>query len=122
MMSEEPTSGPLIGIVGPCGAGKSTLLAGLEQEGFRCTHIAQEHSYVPAMWRRIANPDSLIFLEASFETCTRRRRLNWTQADYAEQLHRLRDARQHADLVVSTDALSADEVLRLVVANLRKRG
>jgi len=30
-------------------------------------HIAQEHSYVPYMWKRITNPDLLIYLNASFE-------------------------------------------------------
>ena len=72
----------LIGVVGPCGSGKSTLIAGLEREGYTCRHIAQEHSYVPSMWRKITNPDVLIYLNASFEKCTQRRKLNWTEADY----------------------------------------
>jgi ABC-type Mn2+/Zn2+ transport system ATPase subunit len=102
----------LVGVVGPCGSGKSTLIAGLEAAGFSCRHIAQEHSYVPAMWQKISHPDTLIFLEASFETCTRRRRLNWLRADYAEQTRRLAHARAHADLVILTDELSIPDVLR----------
>jgi ATPase subunit of ABC transporter with duplicated ATPase domains len=101
-----------IGIVGPCGAGKSTLIAGLTNGGWRCAHIAQEHSYVPRMWQRIAAPDYLIFLRASFETCTRRRKLNWLAHDYAEQMHRLDHALQHADLVIETDELTAEQVLQ----------
>ncbi|MBI3738133.1 MAG: hypothetical protein HY258_03700, partial [Chloroflexi bacterium] len=85
--------------------------AGLEREGFHCRHIAQEHSYVPSMWQKITNPDLLIFLNASFEVSTRRRRLNWTEADYAEQQNRLAHARQHADLLIETDALTPAEVL-----------
>ncbi len=101
----------LVGVVGPCGSGKSTLIAGLERAGYRCRHIAQEHSYVPYMWKRITNPDILIFLDASFTVCTGRRQLNWLEADYLEQLRRLAHARQHADLIIETDALSMDQVL-----------
>ncbi|MBI1795245.1 MAG: hypothetical protein HYR70_13800 [Chloroflexi bacterium] len=108
---DDPDSKPLIGIVGPCGSGKSSLLAGLEQKGYRCRHIAQEHSYVQNMWERITNPDVLIFLDATFEVSTRRRRLNWAKADYDEQLARLTHARQHADLIIETDLLSMEEVL-----------
>jgi deoxyadenosine/deoxycytidine kinase len=101
----------VIGIVGPCGAGKSTLVAGLQRLGLRCKHIAQEHSYVPYMWKRIANPDVLIFLDASFPTCTLRRQLNWLETEYDEQQRRLLHARTHADLVISTDGLSPAQVL-----------
>ncbi len=111
----------LIGVVGPCGSGKSTLIAGLEQEGFKCRHIAQEHSYVPSMWKKITNPDLLIFLGASFETCTKRRRLNWTEADYNEQLNRLSHARSHADLVIETDTLTASQVLEQAVAFVKPK-
>ncbi|HEX2696797.1 MAG TPA: hypothetical protein VHM28_03765 [Anaerolineales bacterium] len=110
-MDEPGSKGYLIGIVGPCGAGKSTLIAGLEREGFRCRHIAQEHSYVPSMWQKITNPDILIFLNASFEVCTQRRRLNWLEADYIEQQQRLAHARQHANLIIETDSLTPEQVL-----------
>lgn len=118
-MDEPGTRSSLIGIVGPCGAGKSTLIAGLEAEGFACRHIAQEHSYVPYMWQRISHPDLLIYLEASFAVCTRRRRLNWTEADYAEQLRRLSHARQHADLIINTDSLPVPEVLERALGFIR---
>jgi RNase adaptor protein for sRNA GlmZ degradation len=109
---------PLIGIVGPCGAGKSTLIQGLEALGYHCRHIAQEHSYVPYMWKRITNPAFLIYLHASFGVCTRRRMLNWLEADFLEQLRRLDHARQHADLIVDTDDRSPQQVLELVAAFL----
>jgi len=118
---DEPDSELLIGIVGPCGSGKSTLRAGLEQKGFRCRHIAQEHSYVPSMWQKTTNPDLLIFLDASFEICTRRRRLNWTKADYDEQHCRLAHARQNANLIIETDTLTADEVLTSVLEFLQSQ-
>lgn len=112
---------PLIGIVGTCGAGKSSLVAGLRAMGYECRHIAQEHSYVPAMWKRIVNPDVLIFLEASFATCTQRRKLNWLEADYAEQLRRLAHAREHADLVITTDDIPIEEVQHAALMFLSNR-
>jgi RNase adaptor protein for sRNA GlmZ degradation len=111
----------LVGIVGPCGSGKSTLIGGLEHAGFRCRHIAQEHSYVPYMWQRITNPDILIFLEASFAVCTARRRLNWSLADFQEQGRRLAHARQHADLIIDTSALTISQVLDVALEFLRGR-
>ena len=120
-MDEPGSKRFLIGIVGPCGAGKSTLIAGLEREGFHCRHIAQEHSYVPSMWQKITNPDLLIFLNSSFEVSTHRRRLNWNEADYAEQQNRLAHARQHADLLIETDALTPAEVLARVMEFLQTK-
>ncbi len=120
-MDEPPRRRILIGVVGPCGSGKSTLIAGLESKGFACRHIAQEHSYVPYMWQRISRPDILIFLEATFPVCTERRRLNWTEDDYAEQLRRLSHARQHADLVIGTDSLTVGQVLERALAFLQQR-
>lgn len=111
-------SSPLIGVVGPCGAGKSTLIAALEQRGYRCRHIAQEHSYVRDMWQRLTRPDLLIFLYASYPVSTARRKLNWRQQDHDEQQRRLAHARQHADLFVDTDPLTPAQVLDAVLSFL----
>ncbi len=108
----EPPSKPLIGIVGPCGSGKSTLVAGLESRGYACRHIAQEHSYVQAMWQIISKPNILIYLEASFPVSTARRKLNWQEKDYHEQLRRLAHAHKHAHLIVNTDNLTPEQVLQ----------
>lgn len=109
---EPPGSRSLIGVVGPCGSGKSTLITGLEKHGYVCRHIAQEHSYVPAMWKRIAKPDILIFLDASFPISTARRKLTWQKQDHDEQYRRLSHARQHASLVIDTDPLTPEQVLK----------
>jgi cytidylate kinase len=116
---EPPAKKSLIGVVGPCGSGKSTLVAGLEQYGYACRHIAQEHSYVLAMWQKIAKPDILIFLHASFPVSTARRKLTWQKKDHDEQLRRLSHARQHANVVIDTDGLTSDQVLQQVLNYLK---
>ncbi len=126
-MDNEPSSSlglttnkdPLIGIVGPCGSGKSTLVAGLEQQGYRGRHIAQEHSYVKHMWQVITKPDILIFLQCSFENSTARRKLNWLLSDYEEQQRRLFHAYEHAHLIIVTDSLTAQAVLTQVLSYLK---
>ena len=115
-ISEKPPSQSrlLVGIVGVCASGKSTLVAGLSERGIRTRHIAQEHSYVKDMWKRITNPDVLIFLDASFPITIIRRNLDWTEAEWQEQQRRLSHARKYADLYINTDDLSAEGVLNIV--------
>lgn len=110
-----------IGVVGPCASGKSTLIAGLNMANIEFRHIAQEHSYVPTMWKRLTNPDLLIFLDASYAVTCRRRNLNWTDAEYAEQHRRLSHARQYADLYIMTDNLSPEDVRTRVLDFLRSK-
>jgi deoxyadenosine/deoxycytidine kinase len=114
-MDEPPSKRPLIGVVGPCGSGKSTLIAGLERYGYACRHIAQEHSYVQAMWQIISRPDILIFLHASFPITTARRKLDWREKDYEEQSRRLSHAREHAHIIIDTDDLTPEQILQIVL-------
>lgn len=107
-------SKPLIGIVGVCASGKSTLVEGLTARGYIVRHIAQEHSYVKDMWKRITNPDLLIFLDASFETTLARRKMDWTEKEYSEQQRRLSHARANADYYLDTSHLPPDSVLEKV--------
>ena len=120
--SEPPASQnrPLVGIVGVCASGKSTLVAGLEAHGIRTRHIAQEHSYVKDMWKRITNPDILIFIDASYLVTLKRRQFNWAEEDWAEQQRRLRHAREYADLYINTDDLSIAQVLNMVIALIKR--
>ncbi len=109
---------PVVGIVGPCASGKSTLIRRLSRAPYRFKHIAQEHSYVPDMWRRLTNPDVLVFLDVSFAEANRRRAMPWREEDYRAQQHRLRDAREHADFYLLTDGLTPEEVAAAVLAFL----
>lgn len=110
------SNGPLVGVVGVCAAGKSTLIEGMKANGIRTKHIAQEHSYVQDMWKRLTNPDLLIFLDASYPVTLARRQFNWTEADWTEQQRRLKHAREHADLYLNTDSMSIEQVLQRVIA------
>lgn len=102
-------------MVGPCAAGKTTLIAALTRLGIKTRHIAQEHSYVPDMWRRISNPKWLVYLDVSYPEATRRKRLDWSEAEYLEQVRRLAHARLYADLIIPTDELTEEQVLERVV-------
>jgi deoxyadenosine/deoxycytidine kinase len=110
----------VIGIVGPCGSGKTTLVKSLSILGINARHIAQEHSYVGAMWQKITHPDFLIFLDASYTETIRRRKLDWTMEEYQEQHRRLAHARQNADLYIFTDALKPAEISQIVLDFLKE--
>jgi len=114
--------GPLIAVVGVCAAGKSTLVAGLSAQGWNARQVVQEHSYVPAMWQRITDPDILIFLDASLNTVRRRRGdPEFPARILEEQKARLAHARRYCHLYVDTDPLAAEQVLEVVLAWLRAR-
>lgn len=113
-------SGELIGVVGVCASGKSTLIKGLTTHGYRCRHIAQEHSYVQDMWQRLSHPDILIMLHVSFEETKRRKPLNWTMDEYQTQLTRLQHANEHAHIHIETDNLTPVELLDKALMKLEQ--
>jgi thymidylate kinase len=110
----------LIGVVGPCSAGKSTLIHALIERGYRARHIAQDHSYVPDMWKRMVNPDVLIYLDVTYEISMTRRPLDMGKQEFSEQVERLSHAREHADFYLETDDLSPVQVIVRVLAYLRE--
>ncbi len=121
-MTTTKETAPLIGIVGACSSGKSTLIAGLESYGLRIRHIAQEHSYVKDMWRRLRNPDILIYLDVSYEEAQARRKLSWSEKEYQTQIERLSHAKTHADLILDTDKKAPARVLEETVNFLHEIG
>ena len=109
----------IVGLVGPCTSGKSTIRNLLEEKGYRVKHIAQEHSFAPKMWKLIADPDILVFLDVSYPVTLQRRKWNWKLADYEEQLRRLSHARANADLVIDTDRLAPDQIVEQIALYIR---
>ncbi len=63
------------------------------------------------MWKIITKPEMLVYLEASFETCDRRKGLDWGPNDHQEQIRRLAHARLNCDLLIETDSLTPPQVL-----------
>lgn len=120
-MTNHERQNNIIGIVGPCSAGKSTLIGRLEEKGYNCRHIAQEHSYVPDMWQRLVNPVALIYLDVSYDESMNRRPMNINQSEFQEQKNRLLHAYQNADLNIYTDELDPDEIQNLVLKYLREQ-
>ncbi|HNS50603.1 MAG TPA: zinc-ribbon domain-containing protein [Anaerolineae bacterium] len=102
-----------IKVVGPCGSGKSTLALRLRALGYQAGSAAQDHSYVPDMWRRHNPPDLLIYLDVSLEESQRRGRtgFGWDWEYLEQQKDRLRHAREHCDLYLMTDGMDEDEVV-----------
>lgn len=110
---------PLVAVVGVCASGKSTLAQALRTRGWRARQILQEHSFVPDMWRRITNPDILIYLDAGLETMRLRRRdPEFPAWILDEERYRLRHARQHCDIYLQTDGLTPIEVLEQILPQL----
>lgn len=104
----------LIGVVGVCASGKSTLIRLLTDRGYRCRHIAQEHSYVQNMWKRLTNPDILIFLEVSYTKTLTRKKINWTIDEYNLQMQRLGNAYENADIRILTENITPGQLIDLV--------
>lgn len=110
---------PSVKIVGVCASGKSTLGQALQQAGYAVYACAQEHSYVPDLWRRLHPADVLVFLDAGADTVAQRRHTAEPVRPWlAEQRQRLAHARQHCDLYLPTDDLTPEEVLAVVLEHL----
>jgi thymidylate kinase len=103
---------PLIAVVGPCAAGKSTLVRSLRAQGYNAREVVQEHSFVPAMWQRITQPDLLIYLDVSAEVALQRRPIDAGPEWWDEMDRRLHHARAHADLIIDTDDLTPGQVFK----------
>lgn len=112
------TTDDVLGIVGPCASGKTTLVASLRALNYQVRHIAQEHSYVQDMWKLIAKPDLLIYLDVSFEESIRRTGTSWSSDIFEKQVKRLVHAFDHADLYINTDDLTPQQVLNIVLDHL----
>lgn len=116
-----PRAAYKIGLVGPCGAGKTTLSELLNSRGKSCRAIAQEHSFIPDMWKKMTNPEILVFLDASYPVTMQRKKFHWTENEYNEQIRRLAHARTHADLFIQTDAISPAIVMDRILEYINEK-
>ena len=74
---------------------------------------------MPDMWKHMARPGVLIYLDVDLETIWERRpRLRLEQQHLAEQQRRLEHARQNCDLYVDTREASPAEVEALALSFL----
>lgn len=105
---------PRVVVVGPDAAGKTELVKRLRALGYNARSCAQDHSYVPDMWRRIAKPDFLVYLDVRLDTIARRRAIDWGQERLDKLNARLSHARAHCDLYLPTDDLEPPEVVNRV--------
>jgi hypothetical protein len=107
-----------VAVVGSCASGKSSVVACLRGRGFDAYAVGQEHSIIAALWRHL-DPDRLVLLDVSLAAIQQRRDdPSWPQWIYDMQQERLRDARQHADIIVDTDDLDLAGVVEAIVARL----
>lgn len=107
-------------IVGVCAAGKTTLAENLKRIGYDAATVAQEHSYIPTLYRN-SSPDVVIFLDASYAAIKKRREIDWTEAYLDGERERLAHARAACDLYLKSDNLNADQVCRRVRRWLERR-
>ncbi len=114
---------PIVKVVGISAAGKSTLVASLRLAGYDARPVSQEHSNVKELWRQFEVPRMLVYLDVAFEMQRARRTdVSWSEEARAEEVRRLRDARDNADIVLNTTELSREAVLMIVMAWLRAQG
>ena len=99
------------------------MAAGLRELDYQARSCCQEHSDTPTMWQRIAPARWLILLDVTVEEMRARvPRSDWSEDLLRRERQRLAHARQHADLVVMTEGLTAAEVLDRVVSFLQSQG
>ncbi len=119
---EEADRLPRVVVVGPDAAGKTELVGRLRAWGYNAYSCAQDHSYVPDLWRRLARPDFLIYRDVRLETIARRRAIDWGQERLDELNARLAHARAHCDFYLPTDELALSDVVDRVRITLAAAG
>lgn len=111
-----------VAVVGPCASGKTTLARALEEAGFDVRQPAQEHSYVPSMWRKMTRPDILIYLDVDYaHTRERAPDIKASSQRLAEQHEKLAHARRHCHFYLDTSRLTPAEVQAQVFDFLQQR-
>lgn len=108
-----------VAVVGTCASGKTSVVAALREHGIDAYAVAQEHSAIATLWRHL-EPDRLVYLDNHLDTVRRRRDdAFWPEWIYQLQQQRLRDARDQAHVVVTTDDLDIDEIVDRILGEIR---
>ncbi len=102
-----------IAVVGPCSSGKSTIVERLRERGFDAYAVSQEHSIISRLWDH-RSPDRLVYLHVDYEIVQQRRGPNWPRWIYDAQIERLRDASDHATIVLDTGKFGVDETVERI--------
>jgi hypothetical protein len=108
-----------VAVVGSCASGKTSVVARLRENGVDAWAVAQEHSAIAELWRHLG-PDRLVFLDTTLATVrSRRHDPNWPEWIFDVQQERLANARNSADVIISTDTKSLDDVVVAVLNGLQ---
>jgi adenylate kinase family enzyme len=106
-----------VAVVGPCSSGKSTIVERLREHGIDAYAVSQEHSIIRRLWDH-QQPDAVVYLHVRYETIQQRRGTAWPRWIYDAQIERLRDARDHATIVLDTGDISVDETVSRIMDGL----
>lgn len=117
-----PTKLPVIKVVGMSAGGKSTLVEGLRNAGYDARPVSQEHSNVPDLWKQFGLPKVLIFLDVSLQAQKQRRPdVEWSEKAHLDEVEKLKQAQEHAELRIDTSDLPPAKVLQVALAFLRQQ-
>lgn len=104
-------------VVGPCASGKTTLVKRLMGNGIDAYVCAQEHSEIARLWNHL-DPDVVVALDVDLETIRLRRGEDWPDTIYQAQIRRLRQAREHAEVIIDTTCTSANDTFSIALDRL----
>ncbi len=114
-----PSSLPIIKVVGVSASGKSTLVKELRQAGYDARPVSQEHSAVRQLWKQFGITKVMIYLDVSLEAQQARRSdVEWDQAARAEEIDRLSNAQENAELRIDTSQMQPQEVCKIAFSYL----
>ncbi len=102
-----------VAVIGPCASGKTSVAAGLRQQGLNSWSVGQEHSDVTDLWNS-KHPDFLVYLHICLTTLRlRRNNASWPEWIYLLQLERLSHGRSNANVIINTNVLDLEQVVRV---------
>ena len=112
---------PLIKVVGISASGKSTLVQALRRRGYHARPVSQEHSNVGDLWKQFGLPKILVYLDVRLDIQRQRRPdVEWSEKAHFDEIEKLKQALENADLRIDTSGLPPAKVLQVALAFLRQ--